>query len=1013
MFALCVRSYFSLMKGTASPLELCLKAKELGYTHLAITDWENLYGLPAMMRACDESGMKAIIGADIGLNDGYMSCLVRTATGYSNLCSLITMKKCGAVFSVEEIPAEIKGGLTILSSSIDTLKLLHESGFTVAVNLGNKPTNKARALRHWAKEKRVPAVAAMNSSVLTDGDTAVFNLLRAINSNSTLSAIKEEEVFPLISVEVLEQRFAMWPEVISATKQLGASCLYRKPEFGIVMPPWEDDGALTPTARLREDAYKGAQNRYGADLGEVVVDRLEHELKIIDDMGFSSYFLIVRDIIHPIHLLGDDGKRHHRRICGRGSAAASLVAYCLEITNVCPVRHNLYFERFLNPGREDPPDIDIDFAWDERDEVLEEVLSKFKEHAAMVCNHVYFKPKMAIRETAKAFGLSPGEISALTKKLHWISSKCSASLEDKINKTPSCKEYSIEEEWREVLSLAEKLIGIPRYISVHPGGVVITPDRINRYVPVEMANKGIPIIQWEKDGTEELGLIKIDILGNRSLGVIRDAIENLTKNGHPFNEREWLPEEDSETQTSVAAGKTMGCFYIESPAMRLLQIKAGTGDFEQLVLQSSIIRPAANDFVREYVRRLQGGEWEHLHPALANDLDETFGLMVYQEDVSKVAVSLAGFTHARADGLRKVLSKKDRELRLKDYKTDFYKGCDKNNIPGDIIDKLWVMILSFDGYSFCKPHSASYAKVSYQAAYLKTHFPAEFMAAVISNQGGFYSTFGYVSESKRLGLKILPPDVNKSEFQWQGKDRHLLTGFLSVKNLSLETIDKIIHKRKDVVFEGINDFLYRVKPSTDEGKSLIHAGAFDRLEQGSSREQLIWMLACFKRTTAQKKNLLFMPVLPDPPKLQIHSNRDRLRYEYRSLGFLCGFHPIQFFDQHKMKTVKADQLQDYVGQHVTLVGWLLTGKIVSTKTGEAMEFLTFEDETSAFETTFFPRVYRKNAHIIEVGQGYILHGLVDSDYGAVTLTVNAIFRLFSFRPDSDESISASVSKLSL
>ncbi len=487
-------------------------------------------------------------------------------------------------------------------------------------------------------------------------------------------------------------------------------------------------------------------------------------------MGYSAYFLVVRDIVHR---KGEDGRRHKRRICGRGSGAASLVAYCLDITNVCPIRYNLYFERFLNPGRRDPPDIDIDFAWDERDEVLADVLGDYGGQAAMVCNHIRFQPRMAIRETAKVFGLPEGEIARLTRRLPWLSRGDGEGLQQRLQGLPSLADQDFSEPWPTILRLATRLIGLPRHLSVHSGGVIITPGPITDYVPIEYAAKEVPIrvpiIQWDKDGAEEAGLVKIDILGNRSLGVIRDCIAAVRQDGAPLTESGWNPEDDPPTREAIARGRTMGCFYIESPAMRLLEQKAGSGDFEQLVIQSSIIRPAANEFVREYVRRLHGGSWQPLHPAVGDILDETYGLMVYQEDVSRVAVALAGFSHADADGLRKVMAKKDKALQLRDYKQRFWDGCRRRGVDEADIDRVWRMMLSFDGYSFCKPHSASYARVSFQAAYLKRHHPAEFMAAVISNQGGYYSTFAYVSEAKRLGLAILPPDVNASDCRWQGR----------------------------------------------------------------------------------------------------------------------------------------------------------------------------------------------------------------------------------------------------
>ncbi|MEJ2056503.1 MAG: hypothetical protein P8X39_01530 [Desulfofustis sp.] len=700
---------------------------------------------------------------------------------------------------------------------------------------------------------------------------------------------------------------------------------------------------------------------------------------------------MVRDIVMPLQ---PDGSRRQRRICGRGSGAASLVAYCLGISNVCPIRYNLYFERFLNPGRSDPPDIDIDFAWDERDQVLSEVLSQFGVRAAMVCNHVCFKPRMAIRETAKAFGLPGYEISRMTKRLPWFFKRSDLSLGEQISRLPALKDQDFSGPWQEIIERASELIGLPRYLSVHPGGVVITDDPVENYVPVERAAKGVPIIQWEKDGAEESGLVKIDLLGNRSLAVIRDAIVSIRKNGADFSEQRWHPEDDLNTKAAVGAGRTMGCFYIESPAKRLLQKKAGTGDFEQLVIQSSIIRAAANEFVREYVRRLHGGDWEPLHPALETVLDETFGLMVYQEDVSRVAVALAGFSHSEADGLRKVLSKKDRELKLRDYREQFSRGCRRKGIGELDIGRIWEMIMSFNGYSFCKPHSASYARVSFQAAYLKTHFPAEFMAAVISNQGGYYSTFSYVSEAKRMGLVIEPPDVGISDYCWFGKGKRLRVGLQALSGVARETIERIIRCRQQGVFTSFRDFLGRVRPAENEIRSLIDSGSLDCVSASGSRSSLFWEAAAGDiQKSAAGTGALFAEIPAPPPLLRDYQPIERLRREYRALGFLTGTHPVTLIQKSGVKTVKGCELESHVGRAVQFIGWLLNGKVVSTKTGEVMEFLTFEDETAIIETTFFPEIYRRYAHILTSHRPYLLSGLVEEDFGALTLTVERVRQL--------------------
>ena len=372
-------------------------------------------------------------------------------------------------------------------------------------------------------------------------------------------------------------------------------------------------------------------------------------------------------------------------------------------------------------------------------------------------------------------------------------------------------------------------------------------------------------------------------------------------------------------------------------------------------------------------------------------LDETFGLMVYQEDVSKVAVSLAGFTHSRADGLRKVLSKKDRELKLRDYRAEFFVGCASRGVEPPAIEAIWKMILSFDGYSFCKPHSASYAKVSFQAAYLKVHFPAEFMAAVISNCGGYYSTFAYVSEAKRLGLAVLPPDVMRSEKAWRGEGRRILVGLQAVRGLSEGCMEQIIRCRSRRQFSTATDFFTRVRPADDEARALIHAGALDSLDKSRNRAMLLWELAVFRRIQESLTHAsLFDIHLPPPPRLPPPEPREQLRREYGVLGFLCRIHPLSLVKQNQNGVTTARSLPGCVGRRVRFAGWLLTGKLVSTKTGEAMEFLTFEDETGMVETTFFPGVYRRYAHLLASGRPYLLTGLVEEDFGAVTLTVDTV-----------------------
>jgi error-prone DNA polymerase len=997
MIPLTLRSHFSLMWGTASIRRLCRTAQRLGYTRLALTDTDNLYGLWLFLAACRREGLTPIVGAEVTdpQSPGRAVCLVADDEGYANLCRLLTRRHMDETFALKTALPPLSRGLQVLTGDPELLSAWHAAGVSVAAAMPRHPLPPSHRLCLTAKRLGLPRVATPGSFFLEPQEIAVHHLLRAIAQNTCLSRLAPKSAAPpdawLASPQEYERRFAICPEALRATHELAERLSFSGPRFGLVMPPWSGDDRGSADRSLRQAAYAGARQRYGDELPEPVVERLEQELAIICQMGFSAYFLVVEEIV-----------RRSPRTCGRGSGAASLVAYCLKITNVCPIKHNLYFSRFLNPGRSDPPDIDVDFAWDERDPVIETVLAQHRGHAAMVCSQVLFQPRMAVREVAKVFGLTDAEIGQVSRRLpwYWRQDAPESDLLATLKQRPESKALDFIQPWPQILHLAQRLIGIPRYLSVHPGGVVITPRPIDQYVPVERAPKGVPVIQWEKDATEEAGLVKIDLLGNRSLGVIRDALGNLRQNAIAFDESHWEPEDDFATQQTLAQGRTMGCFYIESPAMRLLQQKAGVGDFEHLVIHSSIIRPAANDFIQEYIRRLHGGAFAPIHPLLSDVLQETFGIMVYQEDVSRAAVALAGFSHADADGLRKVMSKKDKQHRLADYHQRFVAGAAARGVSQEQIDAVWAMMMSFDGYSFCKPHSASYARVSFQAAYLKVHHPAEFMAGVISNQGGFYSTFAYVSEARRMGLTVVAPDVRQSSIRWTGRGDRLCVGLQSVKGLGQETLSRIISQRSLKPYSDLENFLDRVRPDESEARALIHCGALDGFGLDGSRAQLLWRLAGWHKIVSgrpQSPSLFDAPNTADclSPDLPPDDSRERLRREFSVLGFLCDRHPMTLYADalKKAGVIKAAGLCRFIGKTVTLGGWLITAKLVSTKHGEPMEFLTFEDESGTVEATFFPETYRRFCHMIDHGRPYLLSGRVEENWGAATLTVQRVVAL--------------------
>jgi error-prone DNA polymerase len=1003
---LCVRSHYSLMRGTAAPEELGAAAVRMGIDTLALTDTDGVYGLVRFWEVAKAAGIRPILGAEVRARDASAICLVETDAGYANLCRLLSRKHREPDFRLAT--GFDRQGLVILASSAPLLRALAAQSGTadlyLALSAGHDPANANRSgpfpssgslsrLRE-AKALGIRPVAAGDVHFLAPADWEMHRLLRAIALNTTRDRVPAAELASrsawLKPPAEMDRLFSFCPEAVESTAHLAERCAREVPPWGrLVFPRFEGRDPDSSFTLLKQRAEEGVIRRYGA-LGPEARARLDYELGIIREKHFADYFLVVEDIV-----------KQSPRTCGRGSAAASLVSYALGITHVDPLEHDLYFDRFLNPGRKDPPDIDVDFCWDERDDILKYVFDTYGEgQAAMIANHVTLRLRAAVREVAKVWGLPAAEIGVVTSRLSRYGGPDDP--QDAVRSDPLFRGLRLDPPWPEILQWAKRIAGCPRNLSVHCGGVVIAPDGIDRHVPVQRAAKGVMVVQWEKDQAEEAGLVKIDLLGNRSLSVIRDALRAVRRHhGVEIRHDAFNPLEDPATLALLRDGKTMGVFYVESPAMRQLQQKTRHGDFEHLVIHSSMIRPAANDYIREYVRRLRGGAYEPLHPILGEVLVETYGIMCYQEDVAKVAMRMAGFSTVEADGLRKVLSRKWPGVRMEDYRRRFLNGARSRGIGEEVTAKVWDMILSFSGYSFCKPHSASYALVSFQSCYLKAHFPAEFMAAVISNQGGYYSPFAYISEARRMGLEVLLPDVNASEKEYTGLTRfknhaaggELRVGLMQVKGLKEAGIAALLEeRRRGGAFRSLESFLARVDADPSDVRLLIRSGCFDSIASGRSRPALMWRLLAHAEGRAAKSRrqlALFEPERPDLPSPPEVDEEKILRDEADTLDFLVSRHPLTLYRKElaQIRHVPAVDLARHVGKRVSTVGWLITGKLVETKKGEPMEFLSFEDTTDIYETTFFPRAYARFCRMLTTTRPFVLTGKVEEDYSAITMTV--------------------------
>ena len=971
------------MRGVSSIPALADAVRAQGGTTVALTDTNGLYGAIRFVEEVRRTGLRPILGAELVMNRHRAVLLAKTPEGYANLCRVLSARHCEPSFDFIRTVARHRAGLIVLTDDEPALRMWsQESPQDLYVELTPGPA--MHDALTFSRLMHLPPVATNRAHFVRPDEFSIHRLLRTIALNTTPSRLPAEACCApthwLMAPAAMQAQFPHVPEALDNTVRIADAChsdwSFRETVFPAFRQLSNDDAVIL----LREKSYAGARRRYGT-ISPEIRRRLEHELALISHKCFAHYFLIVDEIV-----------RQAPSTCGRGSVAASIVSYCLEITHVDPIRHNLFFERFLNPGRNDPPDIDIDFPWDERDDILKWVFEHYGTHrAAMVANQNTLGLRAAIREVAKVHGIPPAEIGRVSslimrrKEFLWFEETPTAwAWADRLS-----KELRLTEPWPLIIRLAVQVQNHFRHLSVHCGGVVIVPDEIRRYVPVEIAAKGVPVIQWEKDQTEDAGLVKIDLLGNRSLAVIRDALAAIARNtGHRIDYAAWNPLTDPATQALIRQGDTIGCFYIESPATRLLLKKLWGGMpaerarqldiFDYLVMVSSLVRPAANHFVDEFVRRAQGKSYEPWHPRLASILEETHGIMVYQEDVTKVAMALANFSVEEADQLRKVLSKKHKAKQLRDYHHQFCEGAAKNGVAAQVIASIWDMIMSFAGYSFCKPHSASYAQVSFKSAYLRAHYPAEFIAAVISNQGGFYSTFAYLSEARRMGLSILLPDVNASEWAYTGKGRTVRIGLMQVKTLPESLGKRIVEERhKGGRFQSFQDLLSRIKPEPAEARTLVRAGCCDSLAGDLTRPALLWRLYAGDHTRSA------LPVPDD------YASSIKLAHERDTLGLLASRHPLELYagELQRLSHVPGSDMARYIGQPITMVGWLITEKFAETKRGLPMEFATFEDTTALYDATLFPDVYRRCCHLLSGDYPYVLRGLVEEQFGVATLTV--------------------------
>ncbi|MBS1918285.1 MAG: DNA polymerase III subunit alpha [Bacteroidetes bacterium] len=954
------KTYFSLRYGTFSTEALVKAAMELGVTTLALTNINTTCDAWEFVKCCRKENIKPIVGAEIRNGDQLLYIVLA-----KNNAGLAAINRFLSEHLMEEKPfpdfSVIDGCYTIYPIGKKPVHELSADEF-----IGIQYTELGKLYGVNALEK---FIVRQPVTVQSKGFFNIHKLLRAIDHNVVLSKLPAEAVCgeheTFISPDKLLQHFSRYPSIVMNTWKLMDSCSIEM-EFGkdktkqLFSSSGNDDKIF-----LAKLAYDGMQWRYGLNNKEAK-KRVDKELLIIDQLGFNAYFLIAWDIIRYAQ-----GRGYYH--VGRGSGANSIVAYCLQITDVDPIELDLFFERFLNPHRTSPPDFDIDFSWTDRDDVFDYIFKRYgRDHVALLGVYSTFNHRSLAQELGKVFGLPDNERKELSENNGNVYPKGSIQA------------------W--ILYFSKFLSGFPNYIGIHAGGVIISEEPIYAYTSLFMPPKGFATAQIDMYYGDDIGLYKLDILSQRGLGHIKDSLKLIKQNQsidiniHEVN----TFKKDPKLNHNLSIGNSIGCFYIESPSMRHVNQKLHCSDYETLVAASSIIRPGVgrSGMMTEYIARHNKREYQSLHPKLAEILKSTYEVMVYQEDIIRVVHEWAGLTMAEADLLRRATSFKYRVKDQMGYlRQKFFSNCMALGYEDKTVAEVWRQIESFAEFSFCKAHSASFAVESYQSLHLKTYYPREFMVAVINNFGGFYGRELYFYELAKAGADIHPPCVNNGDVQTNIKGIDVWVGLHHIKELRNTLAQKIITERNERgSFLSLQDFIERTDAGIEQLNILIRVGAF--AFTGKSKKELLW-----EASFLQKKNEKHVPAheslfghdekkfeLPELPIYEMDDAYDQIEI----LEFPVG-NPFHIVDEAPSQFKLGSDMKDNLGKVITLLGYHITHKPVSTVHGQQMSFGTFIDVAGNWiDSVHFPDIHRR---LPPKSGFYKITGKVTQDFGVYSIEV--------------------------
>jgi DNA-directed DNA polymerase III PolC len=987
-------SHYSFLDSTLSPMAIVELAKQHGMSAVAMTDTGNLHGAVEFVLAAKKEGIKPILGVELQVGDKPLLLYVESGRGYGNLNRLLSMKAEGGGQN-DETAVAARQRAPITSEFLIRNSELLDGLIAVSADLRLAELFPGRFYQMATGKEYADCVACPNVRYATPQDRQKYDIVQSIR---TLTLLREEHPekrqggrFHFRTPAEMTSACKEHPDWLRYTQEIAERCNFDlpfgKPQFPAFSPP---DGS-PPSEFLHRLVLQGLQERYGPNAGKFRPQVME-ELGIINDVGYEEYFLITWDFLQDCRKRGIDW-------ITRGSAADSLVCYCLGISGVCPIRFDLYFRRFLNKDRmalNKLPDIDIDFAHDFKDDVVQLIFQKYgRNHCAVVGGFSTFQARSAFAEVAKVLGVAEREVRKFTDHFPWSfgggwvpaehTPSGGAKIVEMLRASPENRDLPLDEEpYRTALQMAEFLDGVPRYPKMHPCGLVLSCQPMHELTPTFISNKGLATTHFDMDAVEAIGLVKMDILAQGGLAAMRDVKAMLDKRGIDVDTERCLardkadgrlllgdpqasePWQDPEAWEMIASGGARAVHHIESPAMTSLCRMCNVGEIDGLIAIVSVIRPgAANEGKKlAFTRRYQGLEpVTYPHPSLEACLRSTYGLVVYEEHILQMSESFAGLNPGRADVLRRALNKQNHPVIEKICGEFFQSALARGHSPEKTAE-VWGLVTGFAGYAFCKAHSTAYGVEAYQSAWLKKYFPAEFMAAVLSNGKGFYHPIVYVLECHRLGIRLLPPSINHPGPMFQPEGQFVRVPVRYVKGLTERANERILTEHQREPFASLADFFRRVTASAEEMESLLRVGAFD--DFGRTRAAQFWecqfLSRAFGGKDGSRQGMLLPPPgldrLPEVP-LQEQTRHEILESENELLGFPVSGHPLELHGGIAWDTYcPVARLHEHVGEQVVTCGLVVEQRTHHQITGEPMKFLTLADWTGMVETELFAEIYR-------------------------------------------------------